>query len=243
MGDRPRLLDLFCGAGGAAMGYRRAGFDVVGVDIKPQPRYPFTFIQGDALEYCREHGHEYDVIHASPPCQRHVSGLRAVNAVLGRDVEAHPDLVTETQQLLESVGVPWVIENVEGAPLSHGVRVCGSSFGLPIQRHRRFASSVLIFGAPCVHDRYAKARYWTSALKEGQRQRSRVVQVYGNGGEREHWGPALGIDWMTPDELAQAIPPAYTEHIGRQLLLAVQASSSGTPPYNACSMAASIPPS
>jgi hypothetical protein len=218
----PRLLDLFCGAGGCARGYQMAGFHVTGVDIKPQPRYAGdVFIQGDALAYCREHGHEFDVIHASPPCQRHVSGLREVNRTLGRDVESHADLVQASRMTLEDVGIPWVIENVEGAPLSAGVRLCGSSFGLPIRRHRRFQSSQLIFGKPCHHSWQTEKKYWTSYRKGDPNRRATVVQVYGAGGETEQWGPALGIDWMMPYELTQAIPPAYTHWIGNQLMQAI----------------------
>lgn len=215
---RPRILDLFCGAGGCAVGYHRAGFDVVGVDIAFQKNYPFTFHQGDALAFCREHGHEFDAIHASPPCQRHVSGLRAVNQARGRDVSGHADLVMPTLRLLEELSLPWIVENVEGAPLASGVRLCGSAFGLPIRRHRRFQSSHVIFGTPCNHRWQTEERYWTSAYKaDGARSRSTVVQVYGRGGETHEWGPALGIDWMTRDELTQAIPPAYTEYLGTQL--------------------------
>ena len=110
MTAKPRLLDLFCGAGGAAMGYYRAGFDVVGVDIKPQPRYQFEFHQGDALEYCAAHGYEFDVIHASPPCQAY-SVTRSIHG------NEYPDLVAVTRAALQATGKPWVIENVVGAPL------------------------------------------------------------------------------------------------------------------------------
>lgn len=214
---RPRLLDLFCCAGGAGAGYHRAGFDVVGVDLEPQPRYPFQFVQGDALAYVAAHGHEFDAIHASPPCQANLHGLGAVNRTLGREY-AHVDLIPETRALLRASGKPYVIENVVGAALLAPVRVCGSSFGLPIHRHRLFESNVLLLVPECEHDRLRERKYWTSARKKGAANRGFTVQVYGNGGEREQWGPALGIDWMTPDELTQAIPPAYTEHIGRQLL-------------------------
>lgn len=216
---KPRLLDLFCGAGGASTGYHRAGFDVVGVDIKPQPRYPFPFYRADALSFFREHraGEGFDAIHASPPCQSNLHGLNAVNRELGRTVN-HPDLIAETRELLRLSGLPYVIENVVGASLLAPVRICGSCFGLPIRRHRLFESNVLFMVPDCEHDREREKKYWTSVVKNGERTRAKVVQVYGNGGERHEWGPALGIDWMTPEELTQAIPPAYTEHIGRQLI-------------------------
>ena len=126
----PRLLDLFCSAGGAAMGYHRAGFDVTGVDINPQPRYPFAFVQGDALEYVAAHGHEYDAIHASPPCQRY-SKATIVHAGVR---ETHPDLVAPARELLVASGAEWIIENVVGAPLIAPARLCGTMFGLTFAR-------------------------------------------------------------------------------------------------------------
>jgi DNA (cytosine-5)-methyltransferase 1 len=223
---RPRLLDLFCGAGGAGMGYHRAGFDVTGVDMAPQPRYPFAFVQADALEYLAEHGHEYDAIHASPPCQRH-SALGAFY-----DRAQHPDLVGATRDALQDLGRPWVIENVPGAPLRDAFILCGSMFGLGAQcrdgayhqlrRHRLFESSVFLLAPPCAH-------------------RGRPVGVYGNGGGRaqrpDEPGPngfvgtaqesrdAMGIDWMDRYALSQAIPPAYTEWIAGQIMRSHDAQS------------------
>jgi DNA (cytosine-5)-methyltransferase 1 len=217
--SRPRLLDLFCCAGGAAMGYHRAGFDVVGVDVLPQPNYPFAFHQADALTFPLD---GFDAIHASPPCQANIKGLGAVNAALGRE-NTHVDLIPETRARLRAAGVPYVIENVVGAALLAPVRVCGSAFALPIRRHRMFESNVMLLVPSCEHDREREAKYWTSYQNGVKGRRAKVVQVYGQGAERHEWGPALGIDWMTPGELTQAIPPAYTEHIGRQLLLAVNA--------------------
>ena len=210
----PRLLDLYCGAGGAAMGYHRAGFDVLGVDINLQPRYPFEFVQGDALEYLAAHGHEYDAIHASPPCQRY--------STMTADPGRHPDLVPPTRVLLIAAGAPWVIENVPGSPLIDPVRVCGSSFGLAVRRHRLFESNVPVTGTACRH------------APQG-----RPVGVYGSPERKQYLRPdgaqrgtkartlaeghaAMGIDWMSWRELTQAIPPAYTEHIGRQLLAAME---------------------
>ena len=207
--DRPRLLDLFCGAGGAAMGYHRAGFDVTGVDIKPQPNYPFQFIMDDALEYVREHGGEYDAIHASPPCQAFT------NARTIHGVGNHKDRLTETRRQLEYVGVPWVIENVPNAPMRADVVLCGSQFGLEdpgvggLIRHRwfEFSSPPWHLLPPCTHQK-------------------NTVSVFGHGGHIYHgvasWRRAMGIDWMTRDELAQAIPPAYTEWIGKQLIKVVR---------------------
>ena len=223
-----RLLDLFCGAGGAAMGYSRAGFDeIVGVDIVKQPRYPFAFVQGDALEYVAAHGREFDAIHASPPCQGY-SRLRHLPWLRGR---VWPLLIEPCRVLFASQGgVPWVIENVEDAPLN-GVTLCGRAFGLPIYRHRTFESSTCLLAPP--HDRH------DVVIGHGRGVNDRSKGTLNAGSSRGAWGHqtivtvaggqfrkadgarALGIDWMTKDELADAIPPAYTEFIGCQLLAAL----------------------
>lgn len=226
-----KLLDLFCGAGGAAMGYHRAGFtEIVGVDNRPQPRYPFTFVQADALEYLAAHGREFDVIHASPPCQRFTTMRKG----LWEDRE-HPNLVDATRRLLIVAGAPYAIENVPGAPLIDPIKLCGTMFRLgtknaELRRHRLFECSgfPLMLVPCCSHGSYGhkvptlgrdgSARYWPA-----------TIEVYGNGGgssrrdSRQMFphrdrSDAMGIDWMNGDELSQAIPPAYTEFIGRQLL-------------------------
>jgi len=224
MNRRPVLLDLFCCAGGAAMGYYRAGFDVVGVDIDPQPNYPFEFHQGDALDYVAEHWRDFDAIHASPPCQGYLN-LGKVNEKLGRE-NRHERLIGETRRLLTATGLPYVIENVADArrELRDPVRICGTGLEepLPLRRHRLFESNAPIEGVTCRHDRFTVPRYWTSWRPNGETRLSTVVQVYGNAGGREHWPAAMGIDWMTPAEMVEAIPPAYTEHIGRQLLERLQ---------------------
>jgi DNA (cytosine-5)-methyltransferase 1 len=212
----PLLLDLFCKAGGATHGYQRAGFRVVGVDIAPQPNYcGDAFVQADALTFPLD---GFDAIHASPPCQADLKGLGIVNRRRGRDY-AHASHTDAVRARLVAAGVPYVIEQPQqGAKLINPVVYCGSSFGLPIRRHRQFECSALVLAPPCDHGWQTEKKYWTSWVKNGVRQRATVVQVYGNGGERHEWGPALGIGWMTPEELTQAIPPAYTEHLGRQLL-------------------------
>lgn len=236
--SRPKLLDLFCCAGGAGMGYHRAGFDVYGVDIDPQPNYPFPFHQGDALEVlCLlivggsvdfEHPDgtvewltlaDLAAAHASPPCQGYLN-LAAVNRALGRE-NKHDRLIAQTRSLLEGTNLPWVIENAQDArrELRDPARICGTSFDLPLRRHRLFESNIAIEGTPCEHRRFTEPRYWTSWRPNGERRLSTVVQVYGNAGGREHWASAMGIDWMTHAEMAEAIPPAYTQHIGEQLLV------------------------
>lgn len=210
----PRLLDLFCGAGGAGMGYHRAGFDVTGVDIKPMPRYPFAFIQADALEYVTEHGHEYDAIHASPPCQAYSSATKA----WGRESE-HADLYGSTRESLLVTQRPWVIENVIGAPYAHGVMLCGSMFGLDVQRHRMFETSWLfLMIGRCLHSNRSltvtgHSPYWWD---QGARTQASTAEI-----ER-----AMGIDWMNRREIVQAIPPAYTEFIGRALMASMLAVAS-----------------
>lgn len=214
----PRLLDLFCGAGGAGVGYHRAGFEVVGVDINPQPNYPFEVHQSDAIEFVSEYGQEFDVIHASPPCQNYLN-LGKVNKAQGRSYQ-HPDLIAVTRGALAEVGAPYVIENVQDARLQlvDPARICGTGLWLPLRRHRLFESNVRIEGVACHHDRYTDPKYWTGWRPNGEHRLSTVVQVYGNAGGREYWPMAMGIDWMTPREMCEAVPPAYTQHIGFQLL-------------------------
>jgi len=220
---RPRLLDLFCGAGGAAMGYHRAGFDVVGVDIVKQPNYPFEFHWGDAqdvLESIENGGHWYweigepDAIHASPPCQAFSSKTRKP----GR----HGNQIDPIRHRLAASGLPYVIENVPGAPLIDPVLLCGSMFGLGVRRHRLFESTFPILTPVCAHGSQPP-RY--RIYDHGRWYESPVVHVFGTGGGkgREHWADAMGIDWMTDDELAESIPPAYTELIGHQLVAHLEA--------------------
>ena len=215
---RPRLLDLFCGAGGCAVGYHRAGFDVVGVDINPQPRYPFEFHQADALEFCREHGHEYDAIHASPPCQAY-----SVSRKIHDSGSRHPDLVSPTRQWLWVSGVPWVIENVPGAPLRDPAVLCGLMFDLKVLRHRLFETNWQLSAPP--HPKHPPGEL-TGSCRGYSTGAHGYVTVAGNNFVREVGARAMGIDWpMTRKELAQAIPPAYTEYIGKQLIQILGASS------------------
>ena len=194
-----RLLDLFCGAGGAAMGYSCAGFtEIVGVDNRPQPRFPFTFVQADALEYVAEHGRDFDAIHASPPCQRYAP----VTRWRGR-AEDHPDLLGPTLAALTASRRPWVCENVPAAPMQPDLILCGSMFQLAIRRHRWFSTSWGGFALvqPCNH--------WK-------------LLPFMHKGERA-FADAMGCQWMTNREAREAIPPAYTEFIGKQLIAALVA--------------------
>lgn len=216
---RPRLLDLFCGAGGAGMGYRRAGFDVVGVDIAPQPRYPFEFHQGDALEFLAEHGHEFAAVHASPPCQAYSRTGHLADAQGGRRSVVR--LIEPTRTALRRLGVPYVIENVEDAPLMSPLMLCGSMFNLRVRRHRLFESPVFMFGLGCAHRQQGRPvgvlnwGRWGHQIPNG----GRMAESLGDAQD------AMGIDWMNRRELAEAIPPAYTEFIGRQLLEYITAAA------------------
>jgi DNA (cytosine-5)-methyltransferase 1 len=198
-----KLLDLYCGAGGAAMGYFRAGFtEIVGIDIKPQPRYPFTFIQADALKPPVDLS-LFDVIHASPPCQ-------AYSVTQSLHSNEHPELLEIVRSQLIASGRPWVIENVNGAPLIMPARLCGSLFDLNVWRHRYFESSISMLTPTCAHERVPLPLDVTGTGGPAQRHRKPV--------NMEQASAAMGINWMTRREINQAIPPAYTLWIGRQLI-------------------------
>jgi len=208
LATRPRLLDLYCCQGGAARGYTDAGFDVTGVDITDQPRYPFRFVQADALEYLAEHGAQYDAIHASPVCKRYSVATPA------RTRDSHPDQIAATRDLLQVVGRPWVIENVPGAPLRPDLVICGCVVGLhEIERERWFETSwrAQQLRAPCYH---ASSPITVAGHGEPSGPRS----THGLVARKADWERVMGIDWMTRDGLAQAIPPAYTRVIGAHLL-------------------------
>jgi DNA (cytosine-5)-methyltransferase 1 len=204
---RPRLLDLFCCAGGAGKGYHDAGFDVVGVDINPQKNYPFMFIQADALEFIKRNGRHFDAIHASPPCQRY-SAMSACRPGLA---EEYPDLVGATRDALDGTGLPYVIENVPRAPLRADLMLCGRMFGRALYRHRIFESNIPL--AQPDHPKHVtpggRAGHW----KPGQ-----IISISGNCSPIGLAREVMGIDWTNRRELAESIPPYYTEHIGRQLI-------------------------
>lgn len=215
---RPKLLDLFSCAGGAAMGYHRAGFEVVGVDIAAQPRYPFEFHQADALDYLAAHGHEFDAIHASPPCQTFTAYGRSDTKGWR---ERYADLLGPTQDALRALGVPYVIENVVGAPLLDPFMLCGSSFGLNVRRHRLFETSFPMLTPPCDHS-WQTPRFAPASNRTNLRSTVEVgVWRIPLGTQQE----AMGIDWMELRELSEAIPPAFTEFIGSRLLEQVGAAA------------------
>jgi DNA (cytosine-5)-methyltransferase 1 len=192
------------------MGYHRAGFEVVGVDIRPQPNYPFEFIQADAMQFLDDWpvwvAELFDAIHASPPCQRYMTG-----GMVNR--WKRPDLLGPIRDRLKASGVPWVIENVPGAPMRADILLCGSMFGLEVRRHRLFELSwePTVLTSPCSHGRpvagvygnaHGKAGAWPGMLPS----------------DLPTWSRAMGIDWMTAKEITEAIPPAYSEFIGQELM-------------------------
>ena len=213
--SRPKLFDLFCGAGGAGMGYHRAGFEVVGVDVVHQPNYPFTFVQADAMQVLQDIADKAEpwrwapypaAIHVSPPCQDHMRGGLPNDHGTGWMLAASRNHLTQ-------IGVPWVIENVPGAPMRADYQLCGSQFGLSVRRHRWFETSWHGFSLmpPCDHSGpvagvyghpHGDAGAWPGMLP----------------GSLESWSAAMQIGWMTAPELGQALPPAYTELVGGALL-------------------------
>ena len=194
------------------MGYQKAGFYVVGVDNKPQPHYcGDEFHQADALEYPLD---GFDVIHASPPCQKY---SKARHLHKNND---HPDLIGPTRERLKQWGGFYVIENVPGAPLLNPIKLCGSSFGIRVRRHRLFESNVFLFELECNHKWQNDSPLWSIRQRYGQI-KTGICYVFGHqetGQTVEDWKKAMGIDWMTRHELSQAIPPAYTFFIGTQLM-------------------------
>lgn len=211
--SRPKLLDLFCGAGGAAMGYHRAGFDVVGVDIAPQPDYPFTFIKADALTFLRDSIRDFDAVHASPPCQASSALTKGTNR--GRE---YAQLIPDTRWLLGQTGRPTVIENVQGSDLRRDLTLCGEMFGLDVIRHRYFELGGFLAMQPEHEPHRGRVRGW----RHGIYYDGPYLAVHGEGGGKgsvAEWQTAMGIDWTADRKaIAEAIPPAYTKHIGTALL-------------------------
>ncbi len=226
---KPRLLDLFCGAGGCSVGYARAGFEVIGVDIVKQPRYPFQFIQADALTFPLE---DFDVVHASPPCQEY-SQSRYLRQVTAPHIRPAPMLISAIRTRFERAEVPWVIENVAFSDIPDALILCGSMFGLRVRRHRWFASSHLLFApSTCQHSQEVISLIGNKVRGYGTLRTTHQYKT-ANGGKkyresyltRDEGRAAMGIDWMTVRELCQAIPPAYTEWIGQQLIHIIREGS------------------
>lgn len=208
-----KLLDLFCGAGGATRGYQQAGFHVTGVDINPQPDYiGDTFHQADALTYLTNHWHQYDAIHASPPCQASTALTKGTNR--GR---VYVNLIPATRELFNQLPIPTVIENVQGSDLRRDLTLCGEMFGLGVIRHRYFELDGWTMPPPAHKPHRGRVR----GYRHGQWFDGPYVAVYGEGGGKgsvAEWQEAMGIDWTSNRKsIAEAIPPAYTAHIGRHL--------------------------
>ncbi|MET7563776.1 DNA methylase [Streptomyces sp. NPDC005479] len=212
---RPRVLDLFCCSGGAGMGYWRAGFEVVGVDITPRPRYPFRFIEGDALDAMREMCQEFSLVHASPPCQAHTALTKGTNR--GR---RYVDLIPQMRELCQWYGVPWVIENVSGADIRKDLTLCGEMFGLDVIRHRHF--EIHWWGGEPIQLAHIKHRGPVRGWRHGVYRDGPYIAAYGKGGGKgtvAEMQAAMDITWTdVHEELTEAIPPAYTEYIGRQFI-------------------------
>jgi DNA (cytosine-5)-methyltransferase 1 len=193
------------------MGYHRAGFEVVGVDLEPQPHYPFEFIQGDALAFLRRPFQpEFDVIHASPPCQ-HYSALSNAS----RSRENHPDLIAQVRELLAEFAGAWIIENVPRSPLIRPRRLCGTMFGLKVIRHRDFEANFPLPEMSCAHAGKVSTGEYVGHRDGGKVLPGRIRPPLWTLAEKR---ASVGIDWMPAKSMRQAIPPAYTEWIGRRLL-------------------------
>lgn len=213
----PKLLDLFCGAGGAGKGYQDAGFDVTGVDIAPQQDYPGTFIQADALAYLAAHGHEFDAIHASPPCQASSALSKGTNKG-----NYYLNLIPATRALLALQPVPTIIENVQGSDLRRDLTLCGEMFGLGVLRYRFFELGGWGAIAPAHKPHRGRVAGW----RHGEWFDGPYFAVYGNGGGKgsvAQWQAAMGMHWTdNRKSIAEAIPPAYTRLIGGQLMPLVE---------------------
>jgi DNA (cytosine-5)-methyltransferase 1 len=207
-----KLLDLFCGAGGASTGYALAGFEVTGIDVKHGKRYPFQYIKGDVLTYITDLDflRSFDVIHASPPCQTH-SITQHLRKAQGKST-SKVDLIPQTRAALIASGKPYIIENVPGSPLIDPVLLCGSAFGLKVRRHRLFESNVKMLGTVCLHKEQGRPVGVYGSLKDDIPKGGKTANTI------EEALEAMGISNMIWSELVEAIPPAYTYWLGKQLM-------------------------
>jgi len=203
-----KLLDTFCKAGGAGYGYHLAGFDVVGVDIEHQPRYPFDFHQANALEFIAKYGHDFDVIHASPPCQAY----SPLNYLHKRD---YPDLIESVRELLITTGKLYIIENLPQAPLKNPIMLCGTMFGLLTIRHRAFETNPVLWfpPSPCQHWGKSTPKGHHSTFANGD-----FITITGHNFLVDEARAVYGTPWMTRDDLREAIPPVYTKWLGEQII-------------------------
>ncbi len=216
MGGRV-ILDLFCGAGSAAKGYADAGFNIIGVDKEPQKRYPFKFIKEEVFFFMQNCflSHEFDAIHASPPCQKYSKATKE------KYKNNHPDYIPELRKILNNTGLSYMIENVPQAPLipEKTIVLCGTMFDLGVFRHRKFETNFNLM-APSHKKHNGKigdGKYFSVAGGAGRWKSWGKVHRKISKGTADEWRQAMGIDWMTRKELTQAIPLAYTEFIGKQL--------------------------
>jgi DNA (cytosine-5)-methyltransferase 1 len=210
-GERPRMLDGFCGAGGISVGYERAGFDVTGIDKHVQPRYPgLSILQADMLDVLRDVAYlrTFHVVHCSAPCQPYSRRMRHLSAPV-------PALLQEVRRLLIASGVPWILENVVGAePYMPGhVSLCGTGLGLRVRRERLFEASVPLVGAPCDHSRPALNPH-------SQQGRDAIYREFGRQDPEPLWLEHMGLGWMSRYEGREAVPPVFSEHVGRQVMIA-----------------------
>lgn len=207
-----KLLDLFCGAGGASKGYAMAGFEVTGVDLKHGKRYPYTYIRADAMEVLQDKKFikQFDVIHASPPCQT-FSRTKHLRDAQG-NTTSKQDLLEPVRNLLIESGKPYIIENVPGSPLIRPVQLCGSSFDLKVRRHRLFESNISLVGARCYHKKQGRPVGVYGSLRDNIPSGGKTAESI------EEARESMGIDWMIWKELVEAIPPVYTKYIGEQVM-------------------------
>lgn len=212
------MLDAYCGAGGATRGYQEAGFRVVGVDVAHQANYPGIFVRADAIEYIKGYGHLFDAIHSSPPCQAHTT-MSNKHRGRGTAADLHVEMIAATRDAMNSTGKPWILENVHGAArhLRNPISLYGGSFGLRVHRPRFFESNVALIALP-------RKRAVNPIGVYGRHHDGRLLWRNQDGSELhcartlEEAQTAMGIDWMTWDEITEAVPPAYTAYLGKQLL-------------------------